>query len=75
MWDATPRYYSYHMSQIKNTAKMCANILQRHYTHRQTLRLNHVKNAPYPRVVMVTMVYQKEAGMEVKLESSTFFSQ
>ena len=28
----------------------------------------------YPRVVMVTMVYQKAAGMEVKLVPSTFFS-
>ena len=28
----------------------------------------------YPSVVMVTMVYQKAAGMEVKLVPSTFFS-
>ena len=31
------------------------------------------KYAAYPRVVMVTMVYQNDAGMEVKVLSSTLW--
>ena len=38
------------------------------------LRRNKRKMATYPSVVMVTIVYQKAAGMEVKLVPSTFFS-
>ncbi len=33
------------------------------------------KDSSYPNVVMVTMVYQNAAGMEVKVECSTLFSQ
>lgn len=33
-----------------------------------------IKNITHPRVVMVTMVYQKAAGMDVKLVSCSFFS-
>nr|CAD7423639.1 unnamed protein product [Timema monikensis] len=34
----------------------------------------HQPDCTYPSVVIVTMVYQNAAGMEVKLVSSTFFS-
>nr|CAD7400140.1 unnamed protein product [Timema poppensis] len=34
----------------------------------------HQLDCTYPSVVIVTMVYQNAAGMEVKLVSSTFFS-
>ena len=36
---------------------------------------NDGKSTTYPRVVMVTMVYQNDAGIEVKVELGVPFSQ
>lgn len=36
--------------------------------------LESIENNTHPSVVIVTMVYQKAAGIEVKLVTSTFFS-
>jgi hypothetical protein len=35
---------------------------------------NNTHRSTYPKVVIVTMVYQKAAGMDVKLVSCSFFS-
>lgn len=36
--------------------------------------IHKISNLTYPRVVMVTMVYQNAAGIDVKFVSCSFFS-
>ena len=61
---------------ILNILFPCIIYLLLSYKHLVVLSKGIINNImTYPRVVMVTMVYQNADGMDVNVVSGTFFSQ